>query len=207
MICNSISKISTSHSSVNNITFQKNRSMSESFGATPLALWPQTTHMKQAFIHLKSEVNLTRESRSTPAQRRKKKNHPIYFPLSQVCTVCPLKNVNWLKRSCCRVHTEHFHSDPIAQSGARTIREFTTDTLKLFYTVNGLLSSFYTGKTVNFCRVKWIKPIQETYPAFHQPPGCQKAFLHSGDSRVSHQKHQETLLLPPNQCQFQLNLE
>lgn len=44
--------------------------------------------------------------------------------------------------------------------------------------------------------------IPATYPAFHQPPGCQKGFQHSGGSRVWHQMHPETLQQLPDQCQF-----
>lgn len=41
-----------------------------------------------------------------------------------------------------------------------------------------------------------------SYPAFHQPPGCQKAFQHSGGSQAWHQRHQGTLRQLPDQCQF-----
>lgn len=41
-----------------------------------------------------------------------------------------------------------------------------------------------------------------SYPAFHQPPGCQRAFQHSGGSQAWHQRHQGTLRQLPDQCQF-----
>lgn len=102
-------RLSTPDSSVNNITFQNNRArckehriMPESFRVTLLALQPQITDPKPPFICLTpSGGNLTTKSRSSPSYRK----NPIYFPLSQVCSVCAFKNANSLKQKCDRAHS------------------------------------------------------------------------------------------------------